>query len=111
MGDGQHIWAAAEWILMMRNFFVREEEKSGTLVLGSGIPRAWLDSGAPLFIGPVRTLFGQISLTVRGGNPCRVSWESAWHTPPSRIVIRLDGYPETAVSALQSSAEIHGGVS
>jgi len=25
MGDGQHVWAAAEWVLMMRNCFVREE--------------------------------------------------------------------------------------
>ncbi|MFP5344729.1 MAG: hypothetical protein ACLGGU_03675, partial [Gammaproteobacteria bacterium] len=26
MGDGQHVWAAAEWVLMIRNCFVREEE-------------------------------------------------------------------------------------
>ncbi|MFT5313422.1 MAG: hypothetical protein ACI8Z9_001915, partial [Paraglaciecola sp.] len=26
MGDGQHVWAAAEWILMLRFCFVREEE-------------------------------------------------------------------------------------
>ncbi|MDX1698026.1 MAG: hypothetical protein R3308_07040, partial [Thiohalobacterales bacterium] len=25
MGDGQHVWAAAEWLLMLRNCFVREE--------------------------------------------------------------------------------------
>ena len=26
MGDGQHVWAAAEWMMMMRNCFVREED-------------------------------------------------------------------------------------
>src|SRR6185503_7644675 len=36
MGDGEHVWAAAEWILLMRNCFVREEGDS--LVVGSGIP-------------------------------------------------------------------------
>ena len=25
MGDGQHAWASAEWLLMMRALFVREE--------------------------------------------------------------------------------------
>ena len=25
MGDGQHIWAAAEWVLMMRGMFLRPE--------------------------------------------------------------------------------------
>jgi hypothetical protein len=109
MGDGQHIWAAAEWVLMMRNWFVREEEKSGTLVIGSGIPRAWLDSGEPLFIGPVRTLFGRISVTIRGGNPARVSWQADWHTPPKRISVRLDGCPETSVEAGQTAVEIRGG--
>src|SRR5262249_13622410 len=43
MGDGQHLWAAAEWVLMMRNLFVREE--SDRLILGSGVPLAWLTPG------------------------------------------------------------------
>src|SRR6185436_20954594 len=36
MGDGQHVWAAAEWVLMLRNLFVREE--GDRLILGSGLP-------------------------------------------------------------------------
>ena len=28
MGDGQHGWAAAEWVMMIRNLFVREEGRS-----------------------------------------------------------------------------------
>ncbi len=28
MGDGQHIWAAAEWLMLMRNLFVREEQSN-----------------------------------------------------------------------------------
>ena len=37
MGDGQHGWAAAEWVMMMRNCFVREE--GDRLIIGSGIVR------------------------------------------------------------------------
>ena len=36
MGDGQHAWAAAEWIIMLRNIFVREE--NDVLILCAGIP-------------------------------------------------------------------------
>ena len=36
MGDGQHAWAAAEWLLMMRALFVREEPDH--LVIGAGLP-------------------------------------------------------------------------
>jgi len=25
MGDGQHVWAAAEWLMIVRHCFVREE--------------------------------------------------------------------------------------
>ena len=35
MGDGQHGWAAAEWIMIIRNAFVREEHDH--LVIGAGI--------------------------------------------------------------------------
>jgi hypothetical protein len=43
MGDGQHGWAAAEWVLMIRNLFVREEGKK--LILGSGVFPRWLENG------------------------------------------------------------------
>ena len=41
MGDGQHIWAAAQWLLMVRNCFVCDEGKR--IVLASGIPQEWLE--------------------------------------------------------------------
>ena len=46
MGDGQHVWAAAEWVLMIRNCFVREEDEG--LILCSGIPQIWLDKKQPI---------------------------------------------------------------
>jgi hypothetical protein len=48
MGDGQHVWAAAEWLLMLRNCFVREEPAADGLILASGIPQAWLGHAADL---------------------------------------------------------------
>jgi len=51
MGDGQHAWAAAEWIMMMKNLFIREE--GDMLVLGSGIFPEWLENEGILEFGPV----------------------------------------------------------
>ncbi|HZK13899.1 MAG TPA: hypothetical protein VFC55_05235, partial [Desulfobaccales bacterium] len=62
MGDGQHSWAAAEWILMIRNCFVREEGDG--LVLGAGIAPQWLDSKETLSFGPAPTPFGIIQVSV-----------------------------------------------
>ncbi|MEK8023577.1 MAG: hypothetical protein AAB229_07185, partial [Candidatus Hydrogenedentota bacterium] len=41
MGDGQHAWAAAEWVLAIRNCFVREEcwnQEENGLIIGAGVP-------------------------------------------------------------------------
>jgi hypothetical protein len=36
MGDAHHVWAAAEWVLMLRNCFLRKEPRAHFLVIGSG---------------------------------------------------------------------------
>ncbi len=95
MGDGQHVWAAAEWVLMVRNMFVREEEENKTLILCSGIPPAWLKEGETLFLGPTLTLFGKISITVKveRDKEIRVSWHAQWHKEPPAIEVHWPGQP------------------
>ena len=59
MGDGQHIWAACEWAMMVRNCFVREE--GARLIIGSGVrPEWWRAMGASL--GPTLTPFGPVTV-------------------------------------------------
>ena len=66
MGDGQHVWAAAEWLMAMRNAFVREEGDS--LIIGSGIPGHWHYADEVLSYGPTWTPVGQTELEHR--NAC-----------------------------------------
>jgi hypothetical protein len=61
MGDGQHGWAAAEWIMMMRNLFIREEDDY--LILGSGIFPEWLEQDVPLSFGPTLVPGGAVVVT------------------------------------------------
>jgi hypothetical protein len=89
MGDGQHGWAAGEWIMMIRNCFVREEETEGRLVVGSGIFPEWLENGANVSFGPTHTLWGVVSVEVRDST---VTIEAQWKNDAPPMTISLPGY-------------------
>lgn len=91
MGDGQHVWAAAEWVLMMRNCFVREEKDK--LVFGSGVPPVWLKENTDVFFGPTATSFGPVRVTLRlgTGGHVVVSWEAQWFDRVPDIEVFLPG--------------------
>jgi hypothetical protein len=92
MGDGQHVWAAAEWLMMMRNLFVREE--GDTLVIGSGFRAEWLKPGASLFIESTLTPFGQVSvhLDAQSFDNVTIQVKGRWRTEPPALKIALPGY-------------------
>jgi len=90
MGDGQHIWAAAEWILMIRNCFVREEKDK--LILFSGIPKVWLESEEEIKLGPAPTQFGAVQLSLkRTGERIKFTWIGQWFGPQPRIEVHFCG--------------------
>ncbi|MEO5573653.1 MAG: hypothetical protein ABIR48_04120 [Gammaproteobacteria bacterium] len=102
MGDGQHVWAAAEWVMMMRNCFVREE--ADTLILVSGIPTRWLATGKPVSFGPAPTSFGNISITLRSNTQSiEIGWEAAWRGAEPLLEIRLPGFTNLSVPPGQCS--------
>ena len=103
MGDGQHVWAAAEWLLYIRNCFVREEKDR--LILASAIAPQWMKPGQPLRFGPAPTRFGKISIEIvpGEGDKVKVSWRGQWHGEAPRIEVRMNGRDvETACSELNS---------
>jgi len=92
MGDGHHVWASAEWVLMLRNCFVREEGER--LILGAGIPSRWLSQDQPVTFGPAATAFGSIAISVRrrAEGSVRVEWQADWHESAPPIDVRLPGF-------------------
>lgn len=105
MGDGQHVWAAAEWALMVRNCFVREEDDR--LILVSGIRPHWLHGPEALTFGKAPTSWGPLSITIQAsGNEISVSWESAWHQSEPVIEIRLPGLAPITAEPGQTSVEV-----
>ncbi|WP_193164381.1 hypothetical protein [Microbulbifer hainanensis] len=107
MGDGQHAWAAAEWVAMQRNCFVREE--GDTLVLIGGLPPEWLaDTAAegPIRFGPALTRFGRISLEITPGAQPRVSWNAEWYRQAPPMEIRALGYVPASADPATSYVEL-----
>jgi putative flippase GtrA len=98
MGDGQHVWAAAEWVLMVRNCFVREE--ANRLVLCSGIPRIWLEKDQTISFGPAPTLFGDIRITIKPGHEsiC-IEWSGQWFAQEPHIEVCVPDFPKTPVQS------------
>ena len=95
MGDGQHGWAAAEWIMMMRNCFVREE--ADHLVIGSGLLPEWLESGEELFFGPTLTRWGAVCVRLKENE---LVVEGEWRTKPPTIEVCLNGYIAHEIQSL-----------
>ncbi len=88
MGDGQHVWAASEWVMMIRNCFVRED--GDRLILCSGIPPAWLKMKAPMSFGWAPTPFGDIMITITfEKDKPNVAWRGKWFSEEPPIEVRL----------------------
>jgi len=109
MGDGQHAWAAAEWIIIIRNCFVREE--GNMLILGAGLHEEWLASGGNLAFGPAPTSFGTISLQIEipATSPegyLVIKWQGKWHRGQPAIEVRLPGFPRQSPDAGQQTMMI-----
>lgn len=112
MGDGQHAWAAAEWILMMRNGFVREEDDH--LVVGAGVAPAWLATGQAVRFGPAPTSFGAVSVEITGAGigaqrRARVAWRAEWRRQPARMALRLPGLGAADVAPDEGGRELVAG--
>ena len=102
MGDGQHVWAAAEWVLMIRNCFVREE--GNRLILCSGIPQIWLEKNETISFGPAPTSFGviQISIKPRVENII-IEWRGEWFAKEPPIDIQLPGFKGVRIKPATNS--------
>ncbi|MFP4473942.1 MAG: hypothetical protein ACLFOY_00185 [Desulfatibacillaceae bacterium] len=92
MGDGQHGWAAAEMVAMVRNMFVREEGQ--TLILGSGVLPEWIEkTGQKASFGPTPTPYGPVSVSFTAkGDGIEAVVDANWRDAAPRCEFRLPGH-------------------
>jgi hypothetical protein len=104
LGDMPHSWAAAEFICLLRDLVIAEQD--GWLQVNSGIPDNWLEPGkhvilrdAPTEYGPVTvtlvraatSVSADLTVTVDGAPP--LGWRIRLIGTPAQITI--DGNPST----------------
>ena len=105
MGDGQHVWAAAEWVLMIRSCFVREE--GNRLILCSGIPRAWLQKEQMMSFGLAPTSFGDVHISIKfQKQKILVEWQGQWFIKEPLIDVQFPGFTNVRVSPGTNSLEL-----
>ncbi len=74
MGDGDHGWAAAEFISLIREMLVREQ--GGELHLAAGVPADWFKTDAQLALTHATTLAGTLSYRLwREQDSLRLHWQ------------------------------------
>ena len=99
MGDGQHGWAVAEWLMLIRNIFIMDDGDS--LYIGRGVLPEWLKRKERISYGPTLTPFGRIRVEI----DCRqelpeVRLFADWYEKrPRQIVVCLPGHKTASLDA------------
>ncbi len=105
MGDGHHGWAAAEWVMMIRNLFVCEEEDR--LVIGAGIFPEWLEGPAPVEFGPTPTPYGPVNVKMTPrAESIEVVLDGVWRNGPPEVEIRIPGAASRRMTAPEGPVEL-----
>jgi hypothetical protein len=90
-GDGQHGWASAEWLLLVRSLLFQEEHRR--LVLTPALPQEWLSAPGHLSVEKAPTRFGLLSYHLEWDGDRRICLEMSpqWRSHPSEVVWRVPG--------------------
>jgi hypothetical protein len=105
MGDGQHGWAAAEWVMMIRHLFVREESEH--LILGSGLLPQWLQQEDPLYLGPTPTSYGPLRIEFKPAGPkLRMRLKADWNAQAPILKINPPGFRPQQVGDAPKEIEV-----
>ncbi len=98
MGDGQHGWAIAEFIMLIRNMFIAEEKNA--LIIGRGILPEWLEMKRIMSYGPTLTPFGPARVVIDNSDgPLTVRLDGNWReTMPDTVTALIPGYRAAELS-------------
>ncbi len=93
MGDGQHIWAAAEWVIFIRNSLLYEDFQTGELIIGSGVHKDWSRPGSEIKVGPAPTIWGKVNAEFSfTEDAAKIKYDSDWHDEEPRLIVKMPGF-------------------
>jgi len=88
IGDMPHTWVGSDFIRSALDIFAFERESDSSLVIGAGIPEAWVRQSPGVRIRNLSTHYGRLSYTMRAnGNSVQLHIEGL-RIPPGGLIIR-----------------------
>ena len=120
IGDMPHTWVGSDFINSVRVMLAYEridDQGPRALVIGAGLPRAWVEDSDGVEVQDLATEFGKLSYSVRArteavGNTRVVVYtiQSLEAMPPDGVIISLPDANNVTSAALNGKAvEIHNG--
>jgi F5/8 type C domain len=89
IGDMPHTWVGSDFIRSILDLFAYERAEDDALVVGAGVPEAWVREAPGVELSGLRTYFGPLSLRMRAeGQTVRVRVGGGVRVPPGGIVLR-----------------------
>lgn len=84
-----HTYSCTQQLRLLRNMLLREA--GNDLVIGQGIPRAWLEPGKPIEITAAPTMFGPVSCRIESADSktTRIKLDPPTRTAPHEIQFHL----------------------
>jgi hypothetical protein len=89
IGDMPHTWVGSDFIRSVLDLFAYERASDGALVVGAGVPAAWVEEAPGVELAGLHTEYGPLSLRMRAeGSTVRVRVGGGLRVPPGGIVLR-----------------------
>jgi hypothetical protein len=89
LGDVPHTWIAAEYLLAVASMVASERETTGSLVLASGMPWAWISGEVAFSVKSLPTRFGTLDFSIHavGVDSIHVTVGGTLTLPPDGLSI------------------------
>ncbi|MBA4378009.1 MAG: hypothetical protein C0395_05055 [Gemmatimonas sp.] len=88
LGDMPHTWVGTDFVRSVLDMFAYADEENGSLVIGAGVPAAWLQAGG-VGVRGLETEFGSLDFTlVRDDGAVVAMVGGDLRMPPGGIVLR-----------------------
>jgi hypothetical protein len=90
IGDMPHTWVGSEFIRSARSLFAYERESDRALVIGAGLPAAWVTKEPGVTVKRLPTYYGVLNMSLRaeGADAVRVKIGGDLTVPPGKIVVQ-----------------------
>lgn len=111
LGDLPHAWVGTDFIRSFLDLFAFRADGDRSLVLGAGIPEAWLAGGAPVGVERLRTPFGELTFRMTSeGGAIRAEIGAGLRVPPGGLVLRPPGAPPKSATVNGREVPVDGSV-